>query len=133
MRTLRASLSFGCPFDPWVMLMFRPASRQRLQCFEGPNEPFSEYCTKVPALKGVPEFTDAKTWYPGFETRGDGSLFYRDFDASMVVPSKGDQPYSTRVVNADGSPATELYGLPNLPIEDGLVALAVHRAPMTSR
>jgi immune inhibitor A len=65
----------------------------------------------VAALKGVPEFTDAKTWYPGFETHGDGSLFYRDFDASVVVPSKGDQPYSTRVVNANGSPATELYGL----------------------
>ena len=57
----------------------------------------------------MPEFTDAKTWYPGLEVR-DGSLFYRDFDASVVVPSKGDQPYSTRVVNADGTPATELYG-----------------------
>jgi immune inhibitor A len=79
------------------------------ECFEGPGEPFSEYCTKVDKLNGVSEFTDAKTWYPGFESR-NGSLFYRDFDASVVVPSKGDQPYSTRIVNADGSPATELYG-----------------------
>ncbi|MFC7650035.1 immune inhibitor A domain-containing protein [Streptosporangium lutulentum] len=81
------------------------------ECFEGPDEPFSEYCTKVGKLNGVPEFTDAKTWYPGFETRPDGSLLYRDFDASTVVPSKGDQSYSTRIVNADGSPAKELYGL----------------------
>ncbi|MEU0521666.1 immune inhibitor A domain-containing protein [Streptosporangium sp. NPDC006007] len=80
------------------------------ECFEGPGEPYSEYCTKVGALPAVSEFTDAKTWYPGFEFR-DGSLFYRDFDASAVVPSKGDQPYSTRVVNADGSPATGMYGV----------------------
>ncbi|MBB2911509.1 immune inhibitor A [Streptosporangium becharense] len=79
------------------------------ECFEAPGEPFSEYCTKVDRLRGVSEFTDAKTWYPGFELRGD-SLFYRDFDASVVVPSKGDQSYSTRVVNPDGTPATEAYG-----------------------
>ncbi|MGW0479467.1 immune inhibitor A domain-containing protein [Nonomuraea sp. NPDC003214] len=79
------------------------------ECLEAADEPFSEYCTDVPALKGVPSFTDAKTWYPGLELQ-DGSLYYRDFDASVVVPSKGDQPYSTRVVNVDGTPATELYG-----------------------
>ncbi|MFI6595654.1 immune inhibitor A domain-containing protein [Nonomuraea sp. NPDC050536] len=84
------------------------------ECLEAPAEPFSEYCTDVPALKGVSAFTDAKTWYPGMEVR-DGALGYRDFDASMVVPSKGDQTYNTRVVHADGTPATELYGqqLPN--------------------
>ncbi|MFI7420613.1 immune inhibitor A domain-containing protein [Nonomuraea sp. NPDC049684] len=79
------------------------------ECLEAPDEPFSEYCTNVPALKGVPTFTDAKTWVPGFELQ-NGSLYYRDFDASTVVPSKGDQPYSTRVVHLDGTPATELYG-----------------------
>ncbi|MEV6153630.1 immune inhibitor A domain-containing protein [Nonomuraea sp. NPDC052129] len=79
------------------------------ECLEAADEPFSEYCTDIPALKGVPNFTDAKTWYPGLELQ-NGSLFYRDFDASVVVPSKGDQPYSTRVVNVDGTPATELYG-----------------------
>ncbi|MER6509992.1 immune inhibitor A domain-containing protein [Nonomuraea sp. NPDC001636] len=79
------------------------------ECLEAPDEPFSEYCTNVPALKGVPNFTDAKTWVPGFELQ-NGSLYYRDFDASTVVPSKGDQPYSTRVVHLDGTPATELYG-----------------------
>ncbi|RSN10703.1 protease [Nonomuraea sp. WAC 01424] len=79
------------------------------ECLEAPDEPFSEYCTNVPALKGVSAFTDAKTWVPGFELQ-NGSLYYRDFDASTVVPSKGDQPYSTRVVHLDGTPATELYG-----------------------
>ncbi|WP_222708877.1 immune inhibitor A domain-containing protein [Nonomuraea sp. C10] len=80
------------------------------ECLEAPDEPFSEYCTRIGGLKGVKEFTDAKTWYPGLEVQ-DGGLFYRDFDASTVVPSKGDQPYSTRVVNVDGTPATEYYGL----------------------
>src|SRR5690606_21292544 len=80
------------------------------ECLEGPGEPFSEYCTQVKALKGVKEFTDAKTWYPGLEVQ-DGGLYYRDFDASTVIPAKDDQPYSTRVVNVDGTPATELYGL----------------------
>ncbi|MEV4184783.1 immune inhibitor A domain-containing protein [Streptosporangium canum] len=79
------------------------------ECVEAAGEPFSEYCTKIGAQRGVPEFTDAKTWYPGMELR-NGALGYRDFDASVVVPSKGDQPYSTRVVNVDGTPATELYG-----------------------
>ncbi|WP_031164253.1 immune inhibitor A domain-containing protein [Streptosporangium roseum] len=79
------------------------------ECVEAAGEPFSEYCTQIGAQRGVSEFTDAKTWYPGMELR-NGALGYRDFDASVVVPSKGDQPYSTRVVNVDGTPATELYG-----------------------
>ncbi len=57
--------------------------------------------------KGVPAFTDARTWYPGLEVR-DGQLHYRDFDASVVVPARG--PYGTRVVNPDGTPATAFYG-----------------------
>ncbi|MEU6998491.1 immune inhibitor A domain-containing protein [Nonomuraea sp. NPDC046570] len=77
------------------------------ECVEG--EPYVEYCNDHPAMKGVSAFTDAKTWYPGIELL-NGALGYRDFDASVVVPSKGDQPYSTRVVHADGTPATELYG-----------------------
>ncbi|WP_326830272.1 immune inhibitor A [Streptosporangium sp. NBC_01755] len=80
------------------------------ECIEGLDEPFSAYCTKVDGLKGVSEFTDAKTWYPGFEARGD-SLLLRDADASTVIPSAGDQMYSTRVVNPDGSPATQAYGI----------------------
>ncbi|WP_248962708.1 immune inhibitor A domain-containing protein [Sphaerisporangium perillae] len=77
------------------------------ECLEG--EPFTEYCTQFAPQAGVKTFTDAKTWYPGLESRETG-LFYRFRDGSVVVPSKGDQPYSVRVVNADGSPATDLYG-----------------------
>jgi immune inhibitor A len=79
------------------------------ECLEGPGEPFSAYCTQFGALPAVKEFADAKTWYPGLEVR-DGSLFYRHRDASVVIPSRDEQPYTTRVVNPDGSPATELYG-----------------------
>ncbi|MFG2073182.1 immune inhibitor A domain-containing protein [Nonomuraea maritima] len=79
------------------------------ECLEAAGEPLSAYCTKIPAQKGVKAFTDAKTWYPGLEVI-DGGLYYRDFDASVVVPSKGDQAYSTRVVHQDGTPARELYG-----------------------
>ncbi|MCW2879610.1 MAG: family metalloprotease domain protein [Sphaerisporangium sp.] len=77
------------------------------ECIEG--ESFIEYCTKFAPQDGIKTFTDAKTWYPGLESREDG-LYYRFRDASVVVPSKGDQPYSLRVVNPDGTPATDLYG-----------------------
>ncbi|WP_283136967.1 immune inhibitor A domain-containing protein [Rhizohabitans arisaemae] len=79
------------------------------ECLEAPGEPFSEYCTDFGRLPAVKEFTDAKTWYPGLESRPDG-LYYRFRDASVVIPAKGNQDYSTRIVNPDGSPATELYG-----------------------
>ncbi|MFI6814928.1 immune inhibitor A domain-containing protein [Nonomuraea sp. NPDC050328] len=66
-------------------------------------------CSDFPAQRGVPVFTDAKTWYPGLEIL-NGAPVIRNGAASAVVPSLGDQPYSTRVVNADGSPATAFYG-----------------------
>ncbi|GAA0433078.1 hypothetical protein Acor_07060 [Acrocarpospora corrugata] len=41
----------------------------------------------------------------------DGVWFAsRSRDASAVVPSKGNQLYSVRVVNPDGTPATSVYG-----------------------
>ncbi len=70
---------------------------------------FTEACNTFAPQPAVSMFTDAKTWYPGLELRGS-SLFNRDVDASVVVPSKGNQPYTTRIVNPDGSPATGLYG-----------------------
>ena len=79
------------------------------ECIENPAEPFSKYCTEFGTQSGVSTFTDTKTWYPGLEVREDG-LYFRDIDASVVVPSQGHQQYSTRVVNPDGSPATEMYG-----------------------
>ena len=66
-------------------------------------------CTSFGAQAPVSTFTDAKTWYPGFEIRGS-SIFYRDADASTVVPSQGNQPYTTRVVTPDGREAKRFYG-----------------------
>ena len=41
--------------------------------------------------------------------RGE-DLFYRYAQGSTVVPSRDTQPYTTRVVNPDGSPAEDYYG-----------------------
>ncbi|WP_155368989.1 immune inhibitor A domain-containing protein [Catellatospora vulcania] len=79
------------------------------ECLEANGEPFSEYCTSFGAQPGVASFTDAKGWVPGLELRGS-SLFYRDVDASVVIPSVGNAPYTTRIVNPDGTPATGVYG-----------------------
>ena len=54
-------------------------------------------------------FTDALGWYPGIEFDGAG-LFFRDVDASTVIPSRGNETYSTRVVDSDGNPVPDLYG-----------------------
>ena len=37
-------------------------------------------------------------------------LFFRDADASVVVPSRDQRRYTTRIVDADGNPLTDLYG-----------------------
>jgi immune inhibitor A len=68
-----------------------------------------EVCNSFGRQHAVSTFTDRKGWYPGIEVRGD-SLFYRDADASTVVPSRDNQPYSTRVVDQNGTPLTDLYG-----------------------
>jgi len=69
-----------------------------------------EECTDFGPQSPVSAFTDANTWYPGIEVRGD-LLFFRDIDASTVVPSQGNAPYTTRVVDAAGNPLPGLYGL----------------------
>ncbi len=79
------------------------------ECLEAADEPYSEYCTKFGPQPPVRGFTDAKGWYPGIEIR-DGAAYARDNDASVVVPSRGNQQYTTRVVNPDGTPATDYYG-----------------------
>jgi immune inhibitor A len=81
------------------------------ECYENlPTEPFSEYCTSFGRQAPVRKFTDTKGWYPGLELRGE-DLFNRDVDASTVIPSRGNKPYTTRIVNPDGTPLTELYGV----------------------
>ncbi|MFL5651011.1 MAG: immune inhibitor A domain-containing protein [Chloroflexota bacterium] len=80
------------------------------ECYEAlPDEPFSEYCTDFAAQAPVRKFTDTKGWYPGLELRSDG-LYFRDDDASTVVPSVGNAPYSTRIVDPNGNPLTQFYG-----------------------
>ena len=78
------------------------------------NDPFAEYCTKFAPRGPVSTFTDAKTWYPGLEFRaGEGpgtGYFFRDQDASVVVPSKDTQTYSTRITDGRGRLLRSQYG-----------------------
>ncbi|MGI5525066.1 immune inhibitor A domain-containing protein [Micromonospora sp. CA-259024] len=80
------------------------------ECLEAADEPYSAYCTTFKAQAPVKAFTDAKGWYPGIEMR-DGAAYARDNDASVVLPSRGNAPYTTRVTHPDGSPAPEFYGV----------------------
>ena len=79
------------------------------ECIEFPEFSLSLECTEFGALPAVPAFTDAKGWYPGLEFTGTG-LRFRDSDASVVVPSKGQSPYTTRIVDLAGNPLPALYG-----------------------
>ncbi|WP_313403961.1 immune inhibitor A domain-containing protein [Aeromicrobium sp.] len=68
-----------------------------------------EACNTFGHQRPVRSFTDDQGWYPGIEVRGD-DLFYRDADASTVVPSVGNAPYSTRVVDQNGRLLPDLFG-----------------------
>jgi immune inhibitor A len=84
------------------------------ECIEDVNVPYSEYCTDYGALPPVSSFSDTKGWYPGMEIRvvnGVTRVFYRDVDASTVIPSAGNQLYSTRVVDSNGTPLPQFYGI----------------------
>ncbi len=84
-------------------------TRQFRECIEDPPGSYTTYCNVHAPQAGVPHFTDAKGWYPGLELRGE-DLFFRDIDASVVVPSKDQRRYTTRIVDAEGNPLTDLYG-----------------------
>lgn len=73
-------------------------------CFVA-GDPSAELCTAVGDRGAVREFTDALGWVPGIEAQPAG-LYWRDVDASAVIPSRDGHPYSTRFVNPDGSLAT---------------------------
>jgi len=65
----------------------------------------------IDAQPGVDAFTDELGWVPGIEVRLDlGGFYFRDDDASVVVPSAGGADYDWRVVWPDGSPAYDFYG-----------------------
>ena len=85
-------------------------------CLGTPEAPRTLACNKFNGQTAVRAFTDAETWFPGIEYRPDldaeNPLFFRDGDASAVVPSLGNEIYSTRVVNANGRPSPPLFGTP---------------------
>jgi immune inhibitor A len=66
----------------------------------------------IEAQAPVDTFTDDLGWVPGIEVRLDlpGLFYFRDQDASVVVPSVGGADYDWRIVWPDGSPATDFYG-----------------------
>lgn len=71
----------------------------------------NEYCTDVPALPAVSTFTDDQGWVSGLEYRPDlGGFFWRYAEGSVVVPSVGAQPYSTRIVDGEGNLVEDLFG-----------------------
>jgi immune inhibitor A len=77
-----------------------------------PKDPtYTEACNTHGPQAPVSTFTDDKGWYPGMERRTNGRWYYRDADASTVVPSRGNAPYSTRVVDSAGNPLTQYYGV----------------------
>jgi immune inhibitor A len=83
-----------------------------------------EYCTRFRSQPAVRTFTDAKGWYPGIEHRAElaNPWFFRDADASVVLPNRGNEPYSVRVVDENGEPLEELYGTDlglGVPLGDG--------------
>ncbi len=71
-------------------------------------------CNNFGSRNPVTRFTDARTWYPGLEYRPDldpeAPLFFRDVDASTVVPSRGNEIYSTRIVDQNGRLLPDLFG-----------------------
>ena len=68
-----------------------------------------EFCTDFGAQAPVRTFTDDTGWYPGIELNND-SLFYRDNDASTVVPSVDNVPYTVRMVDEQEAYVPELFG-----------------------
>jgi immune inhibitor A len=79
-------------------------------CFAVENDPSDVLCTAVGARGAVSAFTDAQGWYPGIEAVPGQPVFFRDIDASTVIPSRGNQYYSTRIVDSNGNPLPSLYG-----------------------
>lgn len=70
------------------------------------DDPLVEYCTEVGNRGSVHAFTDYQGWYPGIERTDGGGLAWRDQDASVVIPSRDNTPYTTRFVYSDGTLAT---------------------------
>jgi immune inhibitor A len=81
------------------------------ECFQPVPTSNTAHCTNVPALAAVTGFSDGNGYYPGLEVVPDGRVFFRDVDASVVLPSKDNALYTTRFVNSAGVPLTQFYGI----------------------
>jgi immune inhibitor A len=89
-------------FNTWGSAQFQEG-------FENPDG--SIVISPIEAQEPVTTFTDSLGWAPGIEVRLDlGGFFFRDQDASVVVPSYGGADYDWRVVWPDGSPAADFWG-----------------------
>ena len=78
------------------------------ECLEMPDGSYTLYCTDFDEQPGVSSFDDRNGYYPGFELQPSG-LFYRDIDASVVLPSRDHEWYSVRMVDPDGNPLPGFY------------------------
>ena len=78
------------------------------ECITG-DDTTTEFCTDFGAQDPVRTFTDDAGWYPGIELN-NGGLFYRDNDASTVVPSVDNSPYTVRMVDENGELLPDLFG-----------------------
>ena len=84
------------------------------ECITG-AELTDEYCTDVKAQKPVSIFTDNQGGCRASRLRNGEDLYYRYCNGSVVVPSVGNSPYTTRVVDENGTPLTEFYGVQVMP------------------
>ena len=96
---------------------FGPIGRYPFRACTAPGDsPYDLSCNRFGPRRSQRTFTDAKTWYPGLEFRPDldpvDPLFFRDVDASVVVPSRDQEIYSTRIVDGNGRLVPDLFGVP---------------------
>jgi immune inhibitor A len=96
---------------------FGPTKRGFEYCYPSSStDPYAAACNWFGPRPGKNYFTDQRTWYPGVEYRPDlleetgSDLFFRDDDASTVVPSRNNEFYTTRVVDKNGKVVRELIG-----------------------
>ena len=96
---------------------FGPIGRGQFRsCVAPADAPYNLACNTFGGRPLQLAFTDSQRWYPGVEYRpdldADEPLFFRDTYASTVVPSRGNEIYSTAIVDANGQLVPEHFGLP---------------------
>jgi immune inhibitor A len=96
---------------------FGPVGRYPFQACVGtdPARYYNVTCNRFGFNWGRLSFTDAIGWYPGYEYRPDldpeDPLFFRDADASVVIPSKDNAMYSTRITDRYGHVLPGQFGI----------------------